>query len=93
MSMTKQAYFTKIRRYRIKKKAVDLMGGKCQWCGWTGNIGGLQFHHRDPDTKTFGLSNSTTTNWEKFWKEAQKCDLVCANCHRKIHFGLLSLPD
>lgn len=85
MGMTKQAYFTKIRRYRIKKKAVELKGGKCQWCGWSGDIGGFCFHHRDPSQKEFGLSNAITTNWEKFWKEVEKCDLLCCNCHMVFH--------
>lgn len=83
--MTKQSYLTKIRRYRIKKKAVEYFGGKCQKCGWTGNISVLEFHHRDPSTKKFGLSNSTTTNWEKYITEAKKCDLLCSNCHAIIH--------
>lgn len=82
--MTKQAYLTKIRRYRMKKKAVELKGGRCQRCGWSGNISAFHFHHRDPNQKEFGISSSTT-NWEKYWSEAEKCDLLCANCHSIEH--------
>jgi hypothetical protein len=83
--MRKQSYFTKIRRFRLKQEAVKLKGGKCKQCGWTGNIAAFQFHHRDPSKKEFGISNGYTTNWEKYWLEVEKCDLLCANCHMIIH--------
>jgi len=83
--MTKQAYLTKIRRFRLKREAVRLKGGKCKNCGWSGNIAAFDFHHRDPRGKEFGISNMVTTNWEKYWKEVEKCDLLCSNCHSIHH--------
>lgn len=85
MGMTKQAYLTKIRRYILKREAVRLKGNRCIKCGWTGNIAGFSFHHPDPTKKEFGLSNAITTNWEKYWKEAEKCELICHNCHMILH--------
>jgi transposase len=44
------------RRRRVKAILVDEAGGRCQRCGYDRYIGALHFHHRDPSTKTFGLS-------------------------------------
>lgn len=61
------------------------MGGCCQICGYDKCIAALDFHHKDDD-KEFGLSSKgRTLNFEKMKIEAQKCILVCANCHREIH--------
>jgi uncharacterized OB-fold protein len=81
--MTKQAYFTKIRRFILKREAVKLLGGKCKKCQWSGSLAGFHFHHRNPKEKSFLVGN--TTNWERFWKEVQKCDLLCSICHDILH--------
>jgi len=83
--MTKSSYNTKIRRFLLKREAVKLKGGICIRCGWSGNIAAFHFHHRDPSQKEFGLSSAITTNWEKYWAEVEKCDLLCANCHMIHH--------
>lgn len=82
--MTKQAYLTKIRRYKNKREAVFRKGNKCLQCGWTGHLAGFIFHHPDPSQKEFGLSGESM-NWEKYWNEAQKCSLLCARCHTILH--------
>lgn len=85
--MTPEAYNTKIRRYRLKKKAVEFLGGKCKSCGWQGCIAGFSFHHLDPSKKEFGISGSRTSKWEKIEKELTKCELLCCNCHCILHSG------
>lgn len=62
-----------------------LKGNQCKECGWVGNIAGFCFHHPDPTQKEFGLSTAPTTNWEKYWEEAKKCDLLCVRCHTILH--------
>lgn len=75
-----------ILRRAMKKEAVKRKGGKCQLCGYSKNIAALQFHHIDPSTKQFGLAeNGIVKSWDKYWEEAQKCMLICANCHAEIH--------
>ena len=50
-------------------------------------------HHIDPKTKEFGIGDTGyTKSWEKIRNEADKCVLVCANCHREIEAGITQLP-
>lgn len=66
------------------------MGGQCQRCGWKEHLAGFEFHHKDPSKKEFGLGKAFTTNWEKTKIEAEKCELLCSNCHKKEHCGYLN---
>jgi len=43
----------------------------------------LEFDHRDPATKVFNIGDSYSKPLEKLKLEINKCDIVCANCHRK----------
>jgi hypothetical protein len=73
-------------RQRRKQKCLNYKGGKCQKCGYNKCIAALQFHHRDPSQKDFGLSHKgVPQSWEKTKKELDKCDVLCANCHFEIH--------
>ena len=75
-------------RQAMKKQAVKRKGGKCEICGYSKNISALQFHHKNPKEKQFGLSQSGTNHsWKEYWQEAQKCMLLCANCHMQLHYS------
>lgn len=65
--------------------AVVHKGGKCQICGYDKCIDALDFHHRDPNEKEFRIGKGNTMKWEKVLEELDKCDLLCANCHRELH--------
>lgn len=73
--------------------SVAYKGGKCQVCGYDKYIGALEFHHVNPEEKDFGVSSKGYTHsWNKVKQEINKCVLVCANCHREIHAGIISCP-
>ena len=77
-----------LRRKKIRQMLVEYKGGKCELCGYNECIDVLDLHHKDPSTKEFGISSSgLTRSWEKNKVEADKCVLLCANCHREIHAG------
>lgn len=65
-------------------------GLSCKYCSESESCC-LDFHHRDPDMKISIVSRMTDRSLLRIIEEIEKCDLVCSNCHRKIHAGLL--PD
>lgn len=80
------------RRRKVKEMAVEYKGGCCEECGYDRCIDSLEFHHLDPNEKDFGIgSKGYTRSWEKVKKELDKCIMVCANCHREIHAGLIEI--
>jgi hypothetical protein len=70
-----------------KKQLIEICGGSCVDCGYKKNISALEFHHLDPNKKSFGidLRQCSCTKWEKLIEEVNKCVLICANCHRERH--------
>ena len=53
----------------------------------------LDFHHIDPNEKKYQISYMIRHNFTKILKEINKCVIVCANCHRKIHAGTLDINE
>ena len=81
-----QNIYLKNKRLKLKNELVKYKGGKCEICGYDKCISALEFHHLDPSEKKFGISkNISGHSLEECKKEADKCILVCANCHREIH--------
>jgi len=75
------------RRKKIKKWLVEYLGGECSRCGWKEHSAGLVAHHIDPKEKSFGIAGAGgTKSWDDLKKEADKCILLCANCHSIEHW-------
>ena len=79
------------RRKVVKQKAVELLGGKCSRCGYNKCISALHFHHIDPASKEFGISDGVTRAWNRVVEELRKCVLLCANCHAEQEEFLLTI--
>lgn len=47
----------------------------------------LDMHHVDPTIKEGNLNKLSQHSWDAFLKEAEKCVVICSNCHRKLHAG------
>lgn len=72
-------------RRRIKIALVQAFGDKCAICGQSFEQYVYDFHHINPAQKSFSISgNGITHSKADTAKEAQKCIMVCANCHRII---------
>lgn len=83
-----QSYLKQQDRAILRKaEAIRIKGGKCQLCGYSNNMAALEFHHRNPLEKKFGLDARRLSNrkWEYILKELEKCDLLCSNCHSEVH--------
>lgn len=77
--------------YDIRKRAKDKFRSEireykaargCAHCGEADPIC-LELHHPDPSVKD--LHPSDAGGRKMFYEEADKCIVLCANCHRKEH--------
>jgi 5-methylcytosine-specific restriction endonuclease McrA len=83
----------KRRRKRVKRILVAEAGGECRLCGYDRAPEALEFHHLDPKTKSFGLSQAgCTRSIAASRREIAKCVLLCANCHAEVEAGVRDLP-
>lgn len=77
------------RRAKIRIMAREHMGGKCMRCGYSKYPEVLEFHHKNPSEKEFSISyRGHCRSWKRVKAEIEKCDLLCANCHRELHAEL-----
>jgi len=82
---------------KLQKYALDYKSSKgCEICGYDKCIAALEFHHKDPQNKSFfitrGLSLiglSKDKNFDQalgvLQAEIAKCTVMCGNCHNEIH--------
>ena len=80
-------------RQRLKERATYVLGGCCQICGYDKCIQALDFHHVNPEEKDKDFNTNTNRSWQATRDEIQKCILLCANCHREVHAGLIELES
>lgn len=73
------------RRRKVKAILVQENGGCCSKCGYDRCLDALVFHHPEDVTKDFGLGNGLGKSLAKLRVEANKCLLLCANCHTEHH--------
>lgn len=61
---------------------------KCSRCPET-HQSTFDFHHKDPSTKLETVSNLVARgkSREIILAEIAKCEVLCANCHRKLHYN------
>ena len=98
--MSKESWYSKLgnkkrlmeyNRKRQLRNRIFLAERKssagCIVCGET-HPGCLDFHHRDPKNKTKCVSKlaDCKASFETLKAEIEKCDVICANCHRRKHW-------
>lgn len=83
-SIYKQEYYIK-----RKTKLIQYKGSICVECNLKHDrTNGMcfEFHHVDPKTKLFAIGNQILNkSWKSLIEEADKCILLCSNCHNKRH--------
>jgi hypothetical protein len=72
--------YLKRRRQQRREQFKQLLGGRCINCGRTSN---LQFDHKDPSKKEFRISIMIDSPEQRLLDELKKCQLLCADCHKK----------
>ena len=83
-----RALITKKARDKRQAKLlflIDYLGGSCNSCYISYPSCVYDFHHRDPSEKSFTIGEQMGKSLPSLKIEADKCDLLCANCHRVLH--------
>ena len=81
---------SKQKEKRLQKilEAKKLLGNKCIECGEQNTLC-LEFHHRNKSEKSDCISELIGGGCSKkrIQNELKKCDLLCRNCHRILHYN------
>lgn len=81
------------RRRKVKELLVAEAGGRCVLCGYDRCLAALEFHHLDPEEKSFGIAmRGVTRAIAEAREEVRKCILVCGNCHAELEAGVATVP-
>ena len=84
------------RGERVKNKAREYYNmvkshSSCMCCD---TKDGIQFHHVNPNNKRMEVSLSVSYSLNVLKKEMKKCWVMCEECHKKLHLGVLCiLPE
>ena len=72
------------QRKRLRTILWDVKQVPCQDCGGLYHPWVMELDHRDGSTKTAAVANLVSTGCTdaRLLEEIEKCDVVCANCHR-----------
>lgn len=78
--------WVRTRERRLREWLNDLKGQYRCPCG-EDRVPCLDFHHRTGD-KTINIGHCIDRGWGKkrILAEIAKCDAICANCHRYLHW-------
>jgi hypothetical protein len=89
MSCCKNCYNNKYGALKRKVALSYKIGLKCQICG-EDHPATIVFHHRDPTKKKWPIARGIADGYSKeiILEEMDKCDVLCANCHHKLHWGV-----
>jgi hypothetical protein len=86
---TKYAQKSKEDRVKAKKLCIEHLGGRCRRCGLSTEIWDLyDFHHNsgEKEEELGSLLARHRALSKKVMNELAKCELLCANCHRIVHW-------
>ena len=75
----------KERRNGIRVKILEYLKDKsCECCGEADPVV-LEFDHINPSQKEFVISEAVgkVYGWDRIEAELKKCQILCANCHRR----------
>jgi len=85
----KRKRYQYVLKYRGERDTIlhGLKINGCAICGYNKCDRALDFHHVNPQDKKFRLNRcEMSAKDSKILDEINKCILLCANCHREIHF-------
>ena len=89
-----QSYPAQKKRGLLRKlEVLDSLGGKCSVCGYSKNVAALTFHHVKQKGFKLDMRSISNRTLKAIQTEAQRCTLLCQNCHAEIHNPSLNLDS
>ena len=84
-----------VKKHQVRRKQEFDDWRNTRSCCRCGEFRGyvLEFHHVDPAGKDASPTNMWMGRWEAFCEEMEKCVIVCANCHKELHWLLQTDED
>ena len=81
----KRAYIQRSLRAYLERRqmVIDAKSRPCADCGIQYSYYVMDFDHRNGATKSFSLHAVHGVTKKAIRREIEKCDVVCANCHRE----------
>jgi hypothetical protein len=82
------------KRRNTKELIVNYRGNKCEICGYNKCLSALTFHHTNKDDKEYSIGKISLiiTDIQELtddiFKELNKCEMLCSNCHREKHVDI-----
>lgn len=93
-SKNKDKHIERVKKVSNNKKkyiAEQKLKSGCSICGYNKHPAALHFHHKDRNTKNFGIANHFNKSIDSLIDEISKCEILCANCHAEKHAKCLYL--
>lgn len=85
-----KAYYAaknKRRKEESRRRLAEYKKGlECKFCG-EDRCPCLDFHHENDKVETIANVHRRGWSWERTLKEIKKCTILCANCHRMVHWA------
>ncbi len=69
----------------LRKQRMIVLGNKCNICGYNECLEILEFHHINQEHKY------NSNDWKTKRFDPAEFLLVCPNCHKKIHLGIINV--
>ena len=84
----KEMWRNRQRQRRIENKAYleEVKKAGCSKCGYDACPDALDFHHHKDDKEIVVSKSSRIHCLATLKKEVEKCMILCANCHRELHY-------
>lgn len=78
-----------VENYNKLMEYLRSLKTKCSRCGYSKNPAALEYHHPDQNKEAnvtrLARIHLSPNQLAKLHTEIEKCELLCANCHREEH--------
>lgn len=78
----KNAKYVRTHHERRRALTASIKDVPCADCGNRYPAECMDFDHRDGEVKLLNIAMSPSISTARLLAEIEKCDIVCANCHR-----------